>query len=65
MPMNTLARPPLTRYVVGVLIAWAIVLCLARFIGGEERFTTVALLCTGFFLGMLAMYIAVHLYKWQ
>jgi hypothetical protein len=26
---------------------------------------TTTILCVGFLFGMLAMYIAVHLYKWQ
>jgi len=63
--MNTLTKLPLTRYVIGVLIVWTIILCLAWFLAGEEHFKTMTLLCTGFLLGMLAMYIAVHLYKWR
>ena len=49
---------------IGVAVAWAIIL------GGiwfwdVARFHTFAILCAGFFIGMLAMYIAVHLYKWR
>ncbi len=56
-------RVPLIVYVIGVAIAWAVVLGLAWFIGGPARFNTFVLVCLGFTLGMLAMYIAVHVYK--
>jgi len=49
-------------YVIGVAIVWAVVLVLAWFIGGPARFNALALVCLGFALGMLAMYIAVHVY---
>jgi len=32
-------------------------------LGNMARFQTFALVCLGFALGMLAMYIAVHVYK--
>jgi hypothetical protein len=60
-----LTKPPLTRYVIGVLIVWAIILCSAWFMRGRKNFRTLALFCAGFLIGMLAMYIAVHLYTWQ
>ena len=56
-------RVPLIVYVIGVAIVWAVVLGLGWFIGGPARFNTFALVCLGFALGMLAMYIAVHVYK--
>ena len=56
-------RFPLIVYVIGVAIAWAVVLGLAWFMGAPARFNTFALLCLGFALGMLAMYIAVHVYR--
>ena len=56
-------RLPLIVYVIGVAIAWAVVLGLAWFIGGLAQFSTFALVCVGFALGMLSMYIAVHVYK--
>ncbi len=56
-------RVPLIVYVIGVAIVWAVVLGLAGFIGGPASFNTLALVCLGFALGMLAMYIAVHVYK--
>jgi hypothetical protein len=56
-------RYPLFVYVIGVAIAWAIVLFAARLTGGPAAFNTLALVCLGFAVGMLAMYIAVHVYK--
>jgi hypothetical protein len=63
--MYMLTKPPLTRYVIGVLVVWAIILCFTWFIGGRNNFRTFALFCAGFLIGMLAMYIAVHLYAWK
>ena len=54
---------PLAVYVIGVIVAWAIVLCVAWFVGGQADVRTFGFVCAGFLLGMLAMYIAVHLYR--
>ena len=54
---------PLFVYVIGVAVVWVVILGVAWFIGGPARFNTFALVCLGFALGMLAMYIAVHVYK--
>jgi len=35
------------------------------FSGDTARFHTSALVSAGFLLGMLAMYIAVHMYSWK
>jgi len=50
-------------YVVGVTIAWAIALSIAWLTGGPARLDIFALVCAGFALGMLAMYIAMHVYR--
>lgn len=63
--MDQINQPPLIRYMVGVLVVWAFVLGLAWIIGGAERFKIIAVFCAGFLFGMLAMYIAVHLYAWR
>jgi hypothetical protein len=63
--MNMLDKPPLIRYVIGVIIVWAILLYAMRFKGGGIHFRTFAIFCGGFLMGMLAMYIAVHLYSWK
>ena len=61
---------PLIVYVIAVIITWALVLCAvrfaggsARYVGGGPRFTTFLVLCAGFFLGMIAMFIATRVYK--
>ena len=56
-------RSPLILYVIGVAIVWAVILAAMWFLGDIARFQTFALLCMGFALGMLAMYIAMHVYK--
>ena len=52
-------------YVIGVTIVWAGILCAAWLFDGGAHFRTLALVCGGFAIGMLAMYIAVHVYKWK
>jgi peptidoglycan/LPS O-acetylase OafA/YrhL len=56
-------RFPLIVYVIGVAVVWAVLLVVMWFLGDIARFQTFALVCLGFALGMLAMYIAVHVYK--
>ena len=56
-------RFPLSVYVIGVAVVWAVILGVMWFLGDIARFQTFALVCLGFALGMLAMYIAVHVYK--
>lgn len=56
---------PLSLYVVGVIIVLVFVNCIAWFVGGEVKLKSFELLSGGFLLGMLAMYIAVHIYKWK
>jgi hypothetical protein len=56
-------RVRLIVYVIGVTVVWAVVLGVMWFLGDIARFLTFALVCFGFALGMLAMYIAVHVYK--
>jgi hypothetical protein len=56
-------RVPLIIYVIGVVVVWAVILDAMWFMGDIARFQTVALVYLGFALGMLAMYIGVHVYK--
>ena len=56
-------RVPLIVYVIGVAVVWAVLLAVMWFSGNLARFQTFALVCFGFALGMIAMYIAVHVYK--
>lgn len=62
MPNN---KRPLYVYVIAVVVVWAVILGIVWSLGDIARFHTFALVCLGFVLGMLAMYIAVHLYKWK
>ena len=55
---------PLSMYVIAVAVVWAVILCSVWF-WDKVQFNNFALLCGGFFVGMLAMYIAVHLYMWH
>ena len=56
-------RFPLIVYVIVVAFVWAVLLAAMWFSGDIARFQTFALICLGFALGMIAMYIAVHVYK--
>ena len=56
-------RFPLIVYVIAVAVVWSVMLAVMWFLGDIARFQTFALVCLGFALGMLAMYIAVHVYK--
>ena len=56
-------KAPLARYVVAVLVVWTVILCVMWFAGDRARFRAVATFCAGFLAGMLAMFIAVHVYR--
>jgi len=56
-------RSPLAKYIISVAVTWGIAVSLARVIGGPEKFHTFVLICAGFALGMVAMFIATHVYK--
>ena len=53
----------LSRYIIAVVLVWAIILTIVKFFGSAERFKTMSIFCAGFLIGMLAMWIAVHVYK--
>jgi hypothetical protein len=56
---------PLYIYVIGVAVVWAILLTFSWFGDIWKPFHNAISVCGGFWIGMLAMYIAVHLYKWK
>ncbi|MDR3558186.1 MAG: hypothetical protein P4L61_01505 [Candidatus Pacebacteria bacterium] len=58
-------KSPLYVYVIAVIIVWAVILGIMWFSGRAASFYAFSLVSSGFMLGMLAMYIAVHLYKWK
>ena len=55
-------RHPLSRYVIAVLVVWAMIL-VGMWFFDRERFDTFAHVCGGFLLGMCATYIAMHFYR--
>lgn len=56
---------PLYIYVVGVIIVLIAMNYIAWSIGGTVKLRCAELFSGGFLLGMLAMYIAVHIYSWK
>lgn len=52
-------------YVIAVIVVWALILSVLKYLGHTEKFDTFLLVGLGFGLGMLAMYIAVHIYTWK
>jgi len=63
MPLSR-TNKPLWQYVIGVIVVWGLAL-LGMWIGDRARFRDFALVCGGFFIGMFAMYIAMHKYRWK
>lgn len=55
----------LTGYAIGVIVALAIVNCLAWLVGGTTRQHGIGVFSAGFVLGMLGMYIAAHVYGYR
>jgi len=53
----------LRTYIISVVLVWAVILVTVRLFGSGERFKTMSIFCAGFMIGMLAMWIAVHVYK--
>jgi hypothetical protein len=60
---QTMQQVPLVRYVIAVTVVMAVILAIVWLWGSEEKFRTFAIFFAGFLLGMLAMFIAVHVYK--
>ena len=52
-------------YVVDVIIALIIVNFIVWYMGRLEEMHSMKLISVDFLLGMLALYIAVHLYRWK
>jgi hypothetical protein len=57
-------KRPLYMYVIACVIVWAVLLGGVRF-WATSHFHDACAVCGGFFIGMLAMYIAVHVYRWE
>ena len=58
-------RYPLSLYVTGVVIVLVIVNCIAWFAFGGTHAGSIGIFSLGFLMGMLAMYIAVHIYTYK
>ena len=58
-------KRPLSFYVTSVVIALILVNCIVWFIKGDPESREVMIFSLGFLIGMLAMFIAVHLYRWK
>lgn len=56
-------KRPLYIYVTAVAIVWASILGSMWFLDRTTSLHTLTLMCLGFALGMLAMYIAMHVYR--
>jgi hypothetical protein len=56
---------PLWHYVIAVLVVLAVLNGLMQYLGGAARARDVAIFSAGFLIGMLAMYIAVHVYSYR
>jgi hypothetical protein len=61
---QTPTKKPLWQYVIAVVVVWAGILA-GMWMWSPARFHDFALIGGGFMLGMLAMYIAVHVYRWK
>jgi len=56
---------PLSQYVIAVIVVLILLNTIVYFVWGKKKFSDVAKFSFGFLIGMLAMYIAVHIYSWQ
>ncbi len=57
-------KRPLYVYVLACIVVW-VVLLYGVWMWGAPRFHDALGVCAGFFIGMLAMYIAAHVYRWK
>jgi hypothetical protein len=53
---------PIRFYVIATIVAWVIVLTVVFFLGSGQKFHDAAIVCAGFYFGMLAMFIATNFY---
>ncbi len=60
-----MTKYPLSQYVIAVIVVLILLNTTIYFVLGKEKFLGVAKYSLGFLLGMLAMYIAVHIYSWK
>lgn len=53
----------LTTYVAAVIAVMAALICIRWLAAGYEGALKAAIFCAGFLFGMIAMYLAIHLYR--
>lgn len=53
----------LSTYIIATAVVWAVLLAASAYWGSLAHTHTMLLVCAGFYIGMLAMYIAVHVYR--
>ena len=58
-------KHPLYVFVIAVAVVWTVILGTVWSLGDTARLRTFASVGGGFAIGMLTMYIAVHLYTWK
>jgi len=58
-------KRPLYVYVIAVVVVLAVLNTVVRYVDPTSTFNSSITFSGGFLLGMLAMYIAVHLYIWK
>ena len=58
-------RPPLSVFVIGVLIALLVTNIIIYFAAGQYGVTFMEVYSVGYLVGMVVMYIAVHHYRWK
>jgi hypothetical protein len=58
-------KRPLSVFVIGVLIALFVTNMIIFFVAGQYGVTFMEVYSVGYLVGMFAMYIAVHHYRWK
>ncbi len=58
-------KPHLRRYVIAVCVVLAIANIIAVMVCGSTKANPMPVYSGGFLMGMFAMYIAVHRYRWK
>lgn len=62
---QVVTKHPLSQYVIAVIAVLVLVNTTVYFVLGKAKFFETAKYSLAFLLGMLAMYIAVHIYQWK
>ena len=52
-------------FVIGVIVVLVIVNWITFMVGGLDKFLKIGIFSAGYLVGLIAMYLAVHLYRWK